>query len=636
MSSQKKITESQEQQGEYKVVWNYEKFQEMELALTSYWSKDVWLGSDNPFKDKNRSSLTLNFSHDSHVVRTELKFVIFQKMITREWSWLTVHVNNVLKSVIEFMELDSLTEDFSIIDLSLDTWVEKYKNYIQAKNKYYHATTYSVDKYGKPQLYKCNDQRIYVLIYIYKFLLSFYDTRNEYEKDIWDLNNITTNHRGKERCLNFTELKGSWLFLPVRLYIKHQIAFHTGSTCYNKLLCLRNFHDFLLNSYPQIMPQDVDRKLIVDYINFIHTQNASYSDKHRHLSSLKDFFELCHKEKWLDIPSGQIIYVSDFPKTKRHIKPNYIPESVVRKIYQYIDKVKEPIYGRMFLIQMLVGCRVGDLCNLSYGCLIQTSNTEYILQYWNSKQTKQHTIPASDDLVNLIRTQQAQVMSDFGSNYPYLFPSRRVKHKEKFKPVSKITYGRAIKKLIYDYDIRDNNGQLWVFTSHQCRHTVATNMINDGVPAHIVQRYLGHDSPTMTQAYAHIFDETLRKEIEKYHESRVVNFQGEVVESSAIIAINDDLEWFKKSVQARALEHGYCARPQILGNCDIPGFDGCYNCPHWRTNKNFLPILKDTLARTCNVLKKAQDCGWELQIHKNMPIKENLDKVIKNLEADND
>lgn len=96
------------------------------------------------------------------------------------------------------------------------------------------------------------------------------------------------------------------------------------------------------------------------------------------------------------------------------------------------------------------------------------------------------------------------------------------------------------------------------------------------------------------------------------------------------------MEWFKKSVQARALEHGYCARPQILGNCDIPGFDGCYNCPHWRTNKNFLPILKDTLARTCSVLKKAQDCGWELQIHKNMPIQENLSKVIKNLEGSND
>ena len=100
-----------------------------------------------------------------------------------------------------------------------------------------------------------------------------------------------------------------------------------------------------------------------------------------------------------------------------------------------------------------------------------------------------------------------------------------------------------------------------------------------------------------------------------------------------VLSSNDDLEWFQKNVQARALEHGYCARPKILGDCDIPGFDGCYNCPHWRTNKNFLPVLKDTLERTNNVLSKAKNCGWDLQVYKNIPIKENLEKVIKSLES---
>jgi integrase len=33
-------------------------------------------------------------------------------------------------------------------------------------------------------------------------------------------------------------------------------------------------------------------------------------------------------------------------------------------------------------------------------------------------------------------------------------------------------------------------------------------MINNGVPQHIVQRYLGHESPQMTAVYAHIHDST--------------------------------------------------------------------------------------------------------------------------------
>jgi hypothetical protein len=138
----------------------------------------------------------------------------------------------------------------------------------------------------------------------------------------------------------------------------------------------------------------------------------------------------------------------------------------------------------------------------------------------------------------------------------------------------------------------------------------------------------------MTSVYAHIFDETLRKEIEKFHESTVVNFQGQTVELEETLCGNDDLEWFKKNIQARALEHGYCGRPKILGKCDIPGAEGCYNCPHWLTKANFLPVLKDTLERTNKVIEKARNCGWELQVKKNEPIQHNLEKVIASLEVD--
>ena len=226
---------------------------------------------------------------------------------------------------------------------------------------------------------------------------------------------------------------------------------------------------------------------------------VSYNAQHHCLSYLKEFLELCYRENWLNIPNGQLIYVDDFPKKKRSFKPNYIPDEVVIQIYQHIDKVSSPVYGRMFLIQMQVGCRVSDLRYLKFECLTQTSKSQYILQYWNSKQSKQHSIPANDDLVSLIRIQQEEVRNKLGENYPYLFPSVRKTNQAKSKVVSSVAYSRAIKKLIYDNDIKDNNGKKWVFSSHQCRHSVATSMINDGVPAHIVQRYLGHDSPTMTQ-----------------------------------------------------------------------------------------------------------------------------------------
>lgn len=38
--------------------------------------------------------------------------------------------------------------------------------------------------------------------------------------------------------------------------------------------------------------------------------------------------------------------------------------------------------------------------------------------------------------------------------------------------------------------------------THRFRHTRATDLINAGVPIHVVMRYFGHLTPTMTMHYA--------------------------------------------------------------------------------------------------------------------------------------
>ena len=85
-------------------------------------------------------------------------------------------------------------------------------------------------------------------------------------------------------------------------------------------------------------------------------------------------------------------------------------------------------------------------------------------------------------------------------------------------------------------------------------------MINNGVPQHIVQRYLGNESSEMTSRYAHIYDQTLKTEITKFH-GRVVNVAGQVVESAYPELDTADLQWFKRNVQAQALPNGSCSLP---------------------------------------------------------------------------
>ena len=45
---------------------------------------------------------------------------------------------------------------------------------------------------------------------------------------------------------------------------------------------------------------------------------------------------------------------------------------------------------------------------------------------------------------------------------------------------------------------------------------MATNLLNAGVPLHVVQRYLGHLTPTMTMTYAQTLQSTAEAEFLRY------------------------------------------------------------------------------------------------------------------------
>lgn len=502
--------------------------------------------------------------------------------------------------------------------------------------------------YGKRGLTKAGKQRYFCLNCCHHFVdnVDYANYKSSYLElgdDVWDASALgvkTTNYR-QETKLVFLYFKQDWLKDAVKKFIRYKANNTSFSQLQRYIQNLGKFSEFLEMYYPLITLKGLTRKAIIDFIDFLNQKKLSNKTKNSYLSVLNIFFETGNINSWFNVPA-YLIRPEDYGKLTKPL-PRYIPEEVMQQLNQHLEALPESVM-RMVLVLQETGLRIGELLQLPMNCLKFDTKGEAYIQYMNWKMSKEDTKPISSELAKVIQEQQQYIRQNIGGNFEYLFCARntgKYRDNNSFHPKPKFmnnkTFIRFLKQLAETFDIKDNSGKHWNFQTHQFRHTVGTRMVNLGVPLHIIQRYLGHESPQMTMTYAHIHDETLRKEIEKYHELRVVNFQGESAElDETILSSNDDLEWFKKNVQARALEHGYCARPKVLGDCDIPGFDGCYNCPHWRTNKNFIPILKDTLERTNKVLEKAKNCGWQLQVNKNTPIKENLEKVIKTLEVDND
>ena len=157
-------------------------------------------------------------------------------------------------------------------------------------------------------------------------------------------------------------------------------------------------------------------------------------------------------------------------------------------------------------------------------------------------------------------------------------------------------------------------------------------MINSGVPPHIIQRYLGHQSPEMTMRYAHIHDETLKKELADFLDAQVVNISGEMV-ASAVPALDGDrdLQWLKRNVLAQALPNGTCARPVAKGPC--PHANACLTCGDFRTTAEFLSQHKQQLQNMEEIIRKATENGWQRQVEMNQQMKSNLRKIINALEG---
>lgn len=179
--------------------------------------------------------------------------------------------------------------------------------------------------------------------------------------------------------------------------------------------------------------------------------------------------------------------------------------------------------------------------------------------------------------------------------------------------------------------IFDSSGDVFPLGKlHQFRHTHGTELINNGVPQHIVQKRLGHDSAKMTSRYAHIHDKTMKQEMEKFWDGRVFNNQGEVVVSANPELDTAEMQWIKKNMKAQTLPDGFCGLP-VTQNCPVQG-SPCLTCSHLRTTMEFLDVHRNRLEETEKLIENARANGWNRQIETNLPIAENLRKIIRGLE----
>ncbi len=476
---------------------------------------------------------------------------------------------------------------------------------------------------------------------------------NWYENDRWNFCDLGIDGDQSDTHVSFSFklIKQNWLKKVTKEFILRTCLNKSCHTIHQLISSMNIFSEFLDTislSYPINSLNDINRQIIINYIGFLSQKPFLQATKQMRLLVLSNFFEICRDLGWMNFKSS-LVYQEDIPRKPCKI-PRFIPEPVLKQLNNHIHYL-DPHVRRLILLLQETGMRISEAVKLPFNCIFQDKDDDFFLKYLLSKINKEHLIPVSKQLASVIKEQQQAVVSEWGQGDLLFTKPHYIHHEDKSikkkkarnrgKKWTRRYLAHYLNKFAADHQIVGPDGHVWKFQFHSFRHTVATQMINNKVPQHIIQRYLGHESPTMTSRYAHLFDETLKKAFSEF-QGKMVNIAGTLVTPEQMAGDlskgshpdDIDVRWLKKNIMAQALPNGTCALPVISNSC--PHANACLTCVNFRTDHRYLDVHKSQLEKTKTILAQAKQQGWQRQVEMNSAIQSSLEKIIGALEKVDD
>ncbi len=154
------------------------------------------------------------------------------------------------------------------------------------------------------------------------------------------------------------------------------------------------------------------------------------------------------------------------------------------------------------LISLHTGARADEIFSLTWGNIDLDRDQ---ISLMDTKNGKNRPAFMTKEVSHILNGKNA------GNHNDLVFPSRTG---GKIHQISK-SFDRAIQKLGWNKDITDRRHRI-VF--HTLRHTFASWLVENGENLYTVKELLGHSSLQMTERYAHLGNNTLKKAIQNFPE----------------------------------------------------------------------------------------------------------------------
>lgn len=267
------------------------------------------------------------------------------------------------------------------------------------------------------------------------------------------------------------------------------------------------------------------------------------------------------------------------------------------------DGFDDPQVMRMILLQVLTGRRASEIRTCRFTCLSplpdRPSGADEGIARFSYAQSKIDVAPDSilvDREVTAVIEEQQQWLRHHCPDTPpeYLFLQRTGNRAgtKPYPPGSYVTMLRDFSDLVMITDSKGRSVRL--SHTHRFRHTKLTKLAELGLPVHVLQRYAGHASPTMSMHYvAH------REEHAEQAFLATVKLKADGTEIRLSRDDHDSLHLFDRA--DRILPHGWCLLPP-LQTCDKG--NACLTCAVFATDETHQPELERQLDETTELITR--------------------------------
>lgn len=239
--------------------------------------------------------------------------------------------------------------------------------------------------------------------------------------------------------------------------------------------------------------KQVNKEIIVNYMQAEKNNNKANSSILRSVSSLRKFFQYLAQEKIIEKDPMLLI---DTPKKKQHLPQVLTKEEVEKLLHSPNTGQVLGLRDRAMLeLMYATGLRISEIINLKLEDLHLTMGTLQTL----GKGHKERIVPVGDEAIKWINRYleeaRPKLLKQKRSNYLFLnFHGNNLTRQGVWKNLKAEVRKAGIQKNI---------------TPHTLRHSFATHILENGADLRIVQELLGHADISTTQIYTHLSNKQL-------------------------------------------------------------------------------------------------------------------------------